>query len=141
MAGSGLPIASWIGGIFGAVGQRSADIQQAGVEKANSIYYKKQAGFIKQAGKRELSIFDRDIKDFEGKQSSSFAKAGVDMSGSALNMSAQTKVDAAGERVGIRDEYSFREYNARMNSQQAAQRGADGDNETLAILKGVGSAM
>lgn len=56
---------------------------EADAHEANADFYRQQAKFAREAGDRQIMIFDRESVVLHGDQESAFAKAGVDTQESA----------------------------------------------------------
>jgi len=106
-------------GVIGVIGKRKAKGRQAEAERANASFLREQAEFAEISGKRELNIFERQSDRVIGAQQSAFAKAGVDLSGSALAVLAESKQQAAEEKGAIRRESEFRVRLANLRAQEA----------------------
>ncbi len=81
------------GGLFGAVGaKQSADASASGMQsQADAL--KEQSRQVLRDSRRQADIFERESEVALGDQVSSFAKAGVDMSGSPLMVLAASERD------------------------------------------------
>ena len=85
-------------------GQVKANSAQAEAERSNAAFYQEQAEFAREAGDRTLKIFEDQAAEFFGKQKTSFAKAGVDISGSPLLALADTQRRAYEEGTALKED-------------------------------------
>ena len=69
-------------------------------------YLAQQREFLDEAKDEELELFQEQTKELLGGQEVSFAKAGVEMSGSALRVLRETAQDALEEEDRITQQYS-----------------------------------
>lgn len=91
MLAAGMNIA---GGFMSARAEKRA-------RRANAAAYEKQREMARFASERELDIFKTESAAFLGDQISAFAKAGVDMSGSALMQIVSTQGQIEREKSAI----------------------------------------
>jgi hypothetical protein len=89
------------GGGIKAFGQVQANMQEAQAEKQNAAFYKEQADLSLKISKKDQQIFEKESDQFFGSQVSAFAKAGVDISGSALLKLVDTKLQTSNESAQI----------------------------------------
>jgi hypothetical protein len=82
-------------------GRRKARRAEQQAHEQNAAFFRKQQLWAEEALTANLDIFDRQSKQFSGKQLRGIAKAGVDMSGSALLLFTQTKGAMGRERVSM----------------------------------------
>ena len=75
---------------------------QAGSDRAQAEILELESKEVLRATRREADIFGREGEVAFGNQVSSFAKAGVDLSGSPLLVLAQTKADLINEQEDIK---------------------------------------
>lgn len=68
--------------IFGTLQGAKAE---AAAARQNALWLEEQASFIRESTLRELDIAERDQRLIIGEQYGAYAKAGVDLSGSALD--------------------------------------------------------
>jgi hypothetical protein len=105
-----------IDGVGTIVGNNAA----AKAERQNQAFYDEQAVFAQEAGKRNEEIFLRSTSEFLGNQTSAFAKAGVDVSGSALMVLADTKQKARDEVTAIQKEAELNVRTAQLRGEASA---------------------
>lgn len=103
------------------MGQIKANKGAAEAEKQNAAFYAEQAKFAQAAGERAEDIFKRETNEFLGNQTSAFAKAGVDLSGSALVALMDTHEKAKAEIGAIRTERDLNVKTAKLRGQAAIQ--------------------
>ena len=98
-----IPVIVGAGFAFQGVSQILAANAQADAERANADFLREQARFAQFASQREEEIFRSEATEFEGELISSFAKAGVDLSGSPLLRALQNKERIRDEIEAIRE--------------------------------------
>ena len=77
-------------------GQYKANMDQAEAEIQNSIFYEKQAQFALQSQFRQEALASREYEFRKGAQLSAYGKGGVDISGTAGGVVAETLAKKAG---------------------------------------------
>jgi hypothetical protein len=106
------------------IGQYQANMAQAKQELANAEFYKMQADFAKEAEFRAAALAAKNYEYTKGAQVSAYAKGGVDISGSAAGVVAQTMADKVSELLAIKRkgdiEYKLAYSRARQSEKQAA---------------------
>lgn len=107
---------------LGQAGEVYGDIQQANAENANQQFYGEQAEFAQKAGDRAEYLINQKENDIISQQLSSFAKAGVQVQGSALQILGETARRAESERQAARTESDFNVRLARLRQQASADR-------------------
>lgn len=107
--------------IFGNV---KANLDQARAEAENAIWMKQQADYIKRATDRELSIFDRESQESIAATENTFAKSGVSMAGTALEVMAQEQTKRQQELDAIVDQGNTNIQEALLKS-SASQKTSD----------------
>lgn len=100
-------------------GQHQANRAQRRAEEQNAAYYREQKALAELAMRREADIFKADAEVFAGEQVTLLAKAGVDLSGSALMQFANTKMDMSREYVAILKDGAARTRLAELRAQNA----------------------
>jgi hypothetical protein len=125
------------GSIFKSIGQIKANKDEAREHLANaeSLRAERKLGQFEQT--RKMNIFNRKITDFGAQQVSGYARAGVDLSGSALAVVAQTKADAVGERIGLQRQFKGKQDRLRLEEHKSRKRAGqlnDTGNNTLLML-------
>ena len=88
---AGAAAAIGVGTLIQAHGKRKASKAQAAAEKKNQAFLRLQADATEKTARREAELFERQGEELIGQQTSLFAKAGVDMSGSALLKISETQ--------------------------------------------------
>ena len=81
------------------------EAQQAALEDEKK-YLDQQRAFLDEARDEELDLFQKDTAELLGVQEVSFAKAGVEMSGSALRVLRETAQEAQEEEGRIINQYA-----------------------------------
>ena len=125
-AGLGYALGGPVGAAFGAgiglqiSGQRAANEAQAEAEARNAAFFEEQAKFFEDATDRELAIFETESDMIIGGQLATFARAGIDISGSALGVIAQTKEQQSREKSAIKAEGEMNVKLARLKAQDAS---------------------
>lgn len=130
--------AQFIGGVlntFGNVRQSQASESQL---RQEAFFLGRSARDLELNRDLSLNMFDYESKHFLGKQVSAFSKAGVDLSGSALSVLADTKMNQAIERNIIRRDFDARITKMKFDQQQARkQAGAMRENRPLMFFGGM----
>lgn len=103
-------------------GNYQANQKQSQLEAQNASYYGAQADEITDATNREVNIYKRQNAVMFGDQVSAFAKGGVDLSGSALNVLADTKLKGIQEEGAIQEEGTLREGLARARQKESQDK-------------------
>ena len=101
MGAAAIPLLA-AGTVIQAVGQVEAGKAERAAAEANASLSDAEAVEHLRQSKREADIFEKNQAVVFGDQVSSFAKAGVDLSGSALLVLANTKLDIKQEAGEIR---------------------------------------
>lgn len=83
-------------------GQYRANLAQAKAELQNAEYYEDQAAFVQAATTRQSLIAERQYGQLQGAQLGAYAKGGVDISGSAASVIAETAARKIEEITAIR---------------------------------------
>jgi hypothetical protein len=112
------------GSLIQLEGQRKADKAEAQAHRENANFQIEQANLIKKASEKEADVFKARGEEFIGEQRSAFAKAGVEMSGSALLQVAQSQRKIKDELGSIREE-GLRNANVALNSAAESNRRAN----------------
>ncbi len=97
---------------------------RANAEEQNASFYREQAAFAREAGDRQLLLFDRQSKILYGEQESAFAKAGIDTAENSRFM-AQQMLYGSQEKEAIKSEADM---NVRLATLRADQAQSDADN-------------
>lgn len=144
-SGSGASGAVLGAGMFmGGIGRAQADYAQADAERENAQYYREQADFAAQAGRRQRDIFERDSKILVGDQLSAFAKAGIDTQASSFFI-ANTTLQRSRESGAIKAEADMNVRLASLRANQASQTAWDldraGDTETFMAFTSFGMSL
>jgi len=105
-------------------GQYSANYSQAQAEIQNAQFYKEQADFAWQSSIRQANIASREYEARKGAQISAFAKGGVDMSGSAASVIADTLSARSEELMAIERKGQIEFKLARSRGRQAEGQAA-----------------
>src|SRR5690606_24620807 len=88
-----------LGSLIQGVSGIKSNLAKASVERANAAFFMEQARFAEIAGERAEFLLRAEANRVRGQQISAFAKAGVDLSGSALSVLADTANREARESV------------------------------------------
>lgn len=99
-------------------GRWQANLAQAEAEMQNSRWLKEQAAFAQEATEREEAIFQKESESLLAEQVGSFAKNGIELSGSALDALNETENQISMEIEAIRQngEMQMREALLKANS-------------------------
>jgi len=125
--------------IMKSAANAQANAAQAESAAANARFYREQAAFAEMTGERKLSVFDSESKILYGEQQSAFAKAGVDVEGSALFM-AKSAYSRQQESIAIKRESDMNVRLAMLradHSDQEAARLNDPNNQLMGTLGNV----
>lgn len=114
---TGLLFGSTLLNIYGQQQENKANRKAA---RQNAEFYRLQKLQIEKATARKKQIFKKESEMFLGDQLSSYVRAGVDISGSALLNLAQTKREQGQELFAIEQE-------GQLNSQLAGIRASQSD--------------
>ena len=109
-----------------AYGTMEANRAEASAHKRNAAFYREQQAIALKAAERDQYLFDIESDQFLGGQVNAFAKAGVELSASALLTIASSKQQIKNESAQI---ISAGRVQARMAGEKAAQ--ADSMAKTL----------
>lgn len=118
-------VASTVLSVGGTIMGNSAKKKAA---KANKAFYLKQLEMQQRAMRRELDVYTRESDMALGTKISSFAKAGVDFSGSALMQYAYDKAAVAREKDAIKSgarlkmDLTRARYNAEVDNMRQLDR-------------------
>lgn len=124
-------------------GQLEANKAQAAAERQNAKFFQMQKEQAERATRRALDIFEDESAAFVGDQISSFVKAGVDISGSALLQIAGTKAAVGREMAAIAQEGKTMATLAGMRADQAdsmADRLSSASLRNITLATGVFNA-
>lgn len=110
--------------------QRKADKERANAEARNASFFREQAAFAQAAGDRELEVFKRKHERLVGDQLGKIAKSSAMLSGSFVNVVAETQFLGEKEMAAIERETKF---NVRM----AMVRGLEADHTARQIRKNI----
>lgn len=108
------------------MGQQQADKDQQAALETNASFFREQADFIKTAGARTLSIFERKAAQLESSQIESYARSAVEFSGSAVQVVARDRQLASRESSAI-------QFDTDMRVRTAMFRAQDAENQARAI--------
>lgn len=101
------------------LGQYRANLAQAGAEERNARYLQEQADFMAATARRDEQLLRSDREQVKGAQRSAFGSSGVLMTGSALEVIADTEFKTEVEASAIRKEAKIREQLARARARDA----------------------
>lgn len=105
-------------------GNVKANLDQARAEAENAIWMRQQADYIQRSTKREYEIFNRESQENMAALENTFAKAGVSMAGTALEVQAQEQLKRQQELDAIVDQGNMNMQEAMLKA-NASQRNAD----------------
>lgn len=118
--------------VMKSYGQVKANLDQAKAEQANAAWYREQAFFAQETGRRAQEIFDRETDILAGDQLSGFAKSG-DIDNATLFMS--------GEALTRQKESNAIKLEADMNVRLAMMRADQSDKTAKALKNPLTNAM
>lgn len=128
--------------VLGGIGAIRGNNAEAHALRLNASYLSEQASLLDFTRERTLNIFDREQKKLTGAQISSFGKAGIELSGTALAVVAEDQLFAVSERDAINRDFEFR---ARLMREQAREARNQAKsltsplNQTLSFISGASS--
>jgi hypothetical protein len=129
-----------LGLVIQGYGQMQANQAQADAEAKNAGFYREQADFAREAGERQIGIFNRESDMLYGEQQSAFAKAGVDTQSSSLFMAKQM-LHRQDESYAIKAESDMNVRLAMLRASQADSTAASLRDPQNTILPILGSAL
>lgn len=100
-------------------GQYQANKAQADAEAKNAEFFRMEGKHAEAAARREESIYRQESEEAIGMQTTTFAKAGVDISGSPLMVLAQARSTQMDEISAIKNEGALRARLAYARGEQA----------------------
>jgi len=121
-------------------GQIKARRDQARAEERNAAFLAEQAEFARQAGEREVTLFERESGEVLAGQIGSFAKAGLDFSGSPLLRVTETRRLILEEKEAIRKNARFNVRFANVRAEASRKRARD-LKDPLNTLLGSGGTL
>lgn len=133
--------AAIVGAGISIYGNYKANQAQAKAEEANGAFYKEQAEFARQAGVRELDLYDTESKQFLGNQISQIAKGGVTQSGSALLILADTRAQQFKESAAIADNSNAKVHEALLKAGASYDQAKRLKSTEATLLPAVGTAL
>lgn len=122
-------------------GNIKANKAQASADKKNAMFFQEQADFAQLAGERELAVFRDQADEFYGEQVSSYAGAGVALTGSPLLALADTKYRAAKEEDAIRMDSAAKIREARLKAGMSAKQAAAIGSTSNNVLQASGTSL
>ena len=145
MSHPAVPAIMAITSVASAIMQGQAQSAQLDAEEAALEHEKKQLLqqriYLNEARDEELDLFRRETKELLGLQTVGFAKTGVELSGSVINVLNQTELDALEEEDRIIKEYD----RARTLSQSESSnirgqiRGIGNQQGLMPLMRGFGT--
>jgi hypothetical protein len=124
-----------------AMGQMQADADQANAELANARFFREQALFQRAATERELQVFRNKAANSLGNTIGAYAKGGVALSASALEVISGERQKALDEEGAIQREGDFRSRLAmlRANSSEETAGNLTSDGRKFLTVAGTAS--
>lgn len=144
MAGSGPGVGTAMKGVgvgLQVYSQYQADKAEAEAELENALWLDEQAAFAQEAAEREATIFGRESEMLIGEQVGGFAKAGVEMSGSALDVIGESKALANMELEAIIKAGEFKVREATLKAGASRKRAEQLSDPTSQLLKAGGTIL
>lgn len=123
------------------IGQAEANRRQAELERLNAQFLTEQAEFSNLSTAREESIFEDQLSELQGQQIGAFAKAGVDLSGSALNKIIQTTSKGIEELRAIQASGALNTRLASLRASSAFQTANTLSDPTVNALQAGGTIL
>lgn len=103
-------------------GQYSANQAQAEQERQNAAFYDEQAKFAQESALRQSALASQEYEFRKGAQFSAYAKGGVDISGSAAVVLADTLANKVNELNAIKRKGEMEVKLARMRGAQSSDQ-------------------
>lgn len=110
-----------LGSLMSGIAGIKSNLDQASAERANAAFFMEQARFAEIAGERAEFLLRAEANRVRGQQISTFAKAGVDLSGSALSVLADTANREERESLAIRRETELNVKMAMLRAQSSQE--------------------
>lgn len=121
-------------------GQLQANEDQANAEYANAKFFREQALFQREATERELNVFRNKAAHTLGNTIGAYAKGGVALSASALDVIAGEKQKAIDEEGAIQREGDFRAKLALLRGRASEDHAANLTSDRTKFLTVAGNA-
>lgn len=134
------PVLAGIGTALNIFGGLKSRADSAAAQRRNAEVLFEQADFLEQAGEREAGIFSRQLSRVEGAQISHFAKAGVDLSGSAMTRLAFNLEQGENELEAIKENTSMQVKLARLRA-ESSLRGAEASSDITGNILSAGGSL
>ncbi len=114
--------------------------QKSALEKEEE-YLAQQRVYLNEARDEELDLFRRETKELLGLQTVGFAKTGVELSGSVINVLNQTELDALEEEDRIIKEYDRARTLSQIESSniRGQIRGIGNQQGLMPLMRGFGT--
>lgn len=128
------------GAALQAFGQMQANMAQADAEVRNSKFYREQADFAQAAGIRQAQLADQQYTKLEGDQISAYAKGGIDISGSAAGVIANTASEKIKELQAIKLKTDL-DYKLARSRSFESMRNAENLRDPMTNLMQAGGAV
>ena len=114
--------------------------QKSALEKEEE-YLAQQRVYLNEARDEELDLFRRETKELIGLQTVGFAKTGVELSGSVINVLNQTELDALEEEDRIIKEYDRARTLSQIESSniRGQIRGIGNQQGLMPLMRGFGT--
>lgn len=119
---AGVLVSQIAGGALSGAGQVKANRDEAEVLRRNVDRFEEMSEIAGLNQVRRERLFRQELDDFEARQIGAFAKAGVDLSGSALNKLNRTATRAADELTAIRRQSELEARASRDSANEALSR-------------------
>lgn len=128
------------GGALKTYGNIKANQAQAEAERANAAFYQEQAQFARESTARALEIYQDDAEDFRGKQVGAIAAGGLQMTGSALAILADTELKKVRESDAIIRDGKFKEREAFLKAGASIEQAERLSGFTANVLPAISTA-
>lgn len=123
------------------IGQMESNRRQAELERLNAQFLLEQAEFSNLSTAREEIIFQDELSELQGRQVGVFAKANVDLSGSAFNKLAQTTAKGIDELRAIQAQGAQNTRLAVLRAQSSLRKAQTLSDPTLNALQAGGTIL
>jgi hypothetical protein len=128
-----------IGTAASIYGQVKANAAEAEANRQNASFLREQADFAAEAGARELAIFKDNADQFFGNQVTSIGAGGVAVSGSALQVLADTKMRTMREEQAIKADTAFKQREALLRAGASMEQAERLSSFEANVLPGIGT--
>lgn len=135
MSGAGITA---FGSMVGTVGKMQQLQSAQNAQENNAFALEEQAKLVEKANARKLGLLKTEQERFTGRTKSAFAKAGISLEGSALQMVAQDQAEMTFERNAVAAQQAYDVRRIKSAAQEARDAAdAYGDARKYTLLTGM----